>query len=67
MFQKEFSDFFLNFLKFLEFKFNFIIAPVTGQHVERPIARLNCDRQSSLKVGGYVAQIYSPANHFKMI
>ena len=37
------------------------------QNVEHPIERLNHDLQSSLKVGGNVVQLYSLANHFKVI
>ena len=38
---------------------------MTWRKVGRPIARLNHDRLSSLKEGGYVVQYYSSANRFK--
>ena len=38
---------------------------MTWRNVGRPIARLNHDRQYSVKGEGYVAQYYSSANRFK--
>ena len=45
--------------------FRFLCTQVMWQHVEHLIAGLNRDRQSSLKVRGYVAHFYSSVNCFK--